>query len=626
MDQKEEISNEIKLVRTALFEVSTQNNDDRTIEISFSSEEPVQRTEGFEILDHSTESVDLTRLNAGAGLFIDHDTSIRSQVGQVANAWIDSAARKGRALVRFGRSALADDIWKNIESNVFPGVSFGYVVLKSKAESNNTYRVTKWLPFELSLVGTPADINVGFGRSLENDQKPITQPSEETRERESEELLNFQTKQGKKSMENLETEVRSAPQVDATKLINQERSRMASINQLASDFSHLAEVRSMADQAISAGTEVAEFQSQILSKMRSAPTQQVFFGQSAQVTDNVEADPKKGFRHFAEFTSSVVSMGLRHGISPEIQKRAAPSVFANTNTGADGGYAIPPGFANEIIDLGMDETSLLPLTRNTPVTGNNMTFPYSEKQPWLGGVQSYWRSEAADATQSKAEIGRLQLQLNPLTTLCAATDEMLSDQSAMASFLMTTMGRSINWRVNDSILNGLGSDQPVGILQSSGTVEIAKETNQAADTIVAKNILNMYARVFQNGGNLVWLIHPDAFPEIAALTLGDRPIWSDSFKDMPNGALLGKQIILTDACKTLGDAGDIVLANMDGYYTITKPAGAEWAESMHIWFDQSITAFRLSLRIDGSPLIHTAIPPANGTKTRGFFAKIANRA
>jgi len=144
----------------------------------------------------------------------------------------------------------------------------------------------------------------------------------------------------------------------------------------------------------------------------------------------------------------------------------------------------------------------------------------------------------------------------------------------------------------------------LGILQSNGTVEIAKETSQAADSIVSKNILNLYARIFQNG-NLVWLVNPDAFPEIAALTLGDRPMWSDNFKDMPNGALLGKQIILTDACQTLGDVGDIVLANMSGYYTISKSEGAQFAESMHLWFDQSITAFRLAFRIDGSPLIHT---------------------
>ncbi len=90
--------------------------------------------------------------------------------------------------------------------------------------------------------------------------------------------------------------------------------------------------------------------------------------------------------------------------------------------------------------------------------------------------------------------------------------------------------------------------------------------------------------------------------------------------------MLGRQVILTDACKALGDAGDIVLANMGGYYTITKTGGAEFAESMHLWFDQSMTAFRLLFRVAGSPLIQTPVTPANGSNTRGFFATIANRA
>ncbi len=531
MDQLEK---EAKLVRTALFDISTQNNDERTIEISFSSEEPVLRADGYEILDHSTTSVDLTRLNSGAGLFIDHDTSIRSQVGQIVNAWIDATTRKGRALIRFGRSALADDIWKNIESNVFPGVSVGYVSYKTKAESKNTYRVISWLPYELSLVGTPADINVGFGRSLESDQETVSNPSEEARERESEEQLILQTnKRNLKKMENQEVqEVRSAPQIDAATLINNERKRMASINDLANGFSHIQDIRSLADNAIASGTEVSDFQGQILSRMKSAQSASpVFHGQGVQVTDNVENDPKKGFRHFAEFTRSIWLKGTGFDVPAEIQKRAAPSVFANTGNGADGGFAIPAEFANQIIDLGTDETSLLPLTRNTPVTGNNMTFPFNAKQPWSAGVQAYWRAEAAAATQTKPVLERLQLQLNPLTSLCPATDEMLSDQPAMASFIQQNMGRAVNWTINDSILNGTGGDRLLGILQSGGTVEVAKEAAQTADTIVAKNILKMYSRVFQNGGNLVWLVHPDAFPEIAALTLGDRPIWSDNFKD-----------------------------------------------------------------------------------------------
>ena len=77
---------------------------------------------------------------------------------------------------------------------------------------------------------------------------------------------------------------------------------------------------------------------------------------------------------------------------------------------------------------------------------------------------------------------------------------------------------------------------------------------------------------------------------------------------------------------TVGDQGDIVLANMAGYRAITKAGGEEFSESMHLWFDQDVTAFKLIFRMDGQPALTSAVTPPNSAVTRSHFVALAARA
>jgi len=152
------------------------DKDRREVELSFSSEEPVERWWGNEILDHSESSVDLRRLKRGGALLIDHD--MRNQVGVIEEVSVDSADRKGRARVRFGRSAKAQEIFDDVVDGIRSNVSVGYQILdmvleREEKDGPSTYRVNRWEPFEISLVAVPADINVGVGRNGDEDGREI---------------------------------------------------------------------------------------------------------------------------------------------------------------------------------------------------------------------------------------------------------------------------------------------------------------------------------------------------------------------------------------------------------------------------------------------------------------------
>lgn len=139
----------------------------RTIEVAFSSEEPYDRGFGIEILDHGPGAVDLSRLNGGGAVLVDHNT--KDHVGVVEVARVDSD-RKGRAVLRFGRGARASEIFQDVVDGIRQLISVGYrwhtyEITEGKNGAADEYRVTEWIPYEISLVAVPADPTVGVGRS-----------------------------------------------------------------------------------------------------------------------------------------------------------------------------------------------------------------------------------------------------------------------------------------------------------------------------------------------------------------------------------------------------------------------------------------------------------------------------
>ena len=162
------------------YEVRSVDAESRTVELAFSSEAEVDRWFGVEILDHNPDSVRLDRMRAGAALLVNHNWD--DQVGVIESVSID-ADRRGRAVVRFGRSARAEEIFQDVKDGIRKLVSVGYrvnrAVLAEERENTDVWRIVDWEPFEISLVSVPADYDVGVGRSAENPHKePKTDPAE----------------------------------------------------------------------------------------------------------------------------------------------------------------------------------------------------------------------------------------------------------------------------------------------------------------------------------------------------------------------------------------------------------------------------------------------------------------
>jgi len=142
------------------------DEESRTVEVSFSSEEPVERYFGTEILDHEPDSVDLSRLNNKAAVLEDHQGA---QIGVVEGAKIENG--RGLAKLRFSKVGRGAEVWQDIVDGIRSNISFGYQLndlTRVKDTEDPTYRSYSWMPFEISVVGTPADTTIGVGRSKDD--------------------------------------------------------------------------------------------------------------------------------------------------------------------------------------------------------------------------------------------------------------------------------------------------------------------------------------------------------------------------------------------------------------------------------------------------------------------------
>ena len=357
------------------------------------------------------------------------------------------------------------------------------------------------------------------------------------------------------------------------------------------------------------------------------------------VSDNLEADPKHGFKSVGDFLKTV-----RQAQNPgsSIDERlligsgrnaVAPASFGNEGSAQDGGFLVPPQFAQEIFQLSLGEDSLLPMTDNVEITGNTMAFPKDETTPWgTNGIRAYWQGEAASAVGTKPVLGLSTLRLKKLMALVPVTDELLDDTNALSTYLPDKIATSIRWKTNESILFGSGTGLPVGCMTNATTVTVAKESGQTTQTLLAQNLAKMISRLPPGSfGKAVWIVNNDVLPALFTLTLGNYPIYLPTgmnpggIQVSPYGMLLGRPVFVSQHANTFSSAGDVLLADLSYYQTITKAGGMQTATSMHLYFDADLTAFRTTFRMDGQSKIAAPITPAKGSTTMSPFVQLGAR-
>lgn len=365
-------------------------------------------------------------------------------------------------------------------------------------------------------------------------------------------------------------------------------------------------------------------------------------GQRRTVPATVRDNARHNFVSFGEF-----AMGVRMQATGNVEHEAvkkllnAATTYGNEGSGADGGFLVPPEFSRQLWTKVEEEENLMNRCAQLTPNGNSMAIPKDETTPWgTGGVRVYWEAEAAAATASKAALELATMRLHKLMALCPASDELIEDAAGYESYLQAMVPGRMAATINTAIIRGTGAGQPLGILAAPSLISVAKQTSQPADTIWMKNIHKMWARMYSPyRRNAVWLINQDIEPSLFGMAFQATGASSDlpgtsavpaylppnGLNDSPYGSLMGRPVVPIQACSTVGDQGDIILVDLKQYWILRKAAGMKTDTSMHFYFDQGLTAFRFTFRINGQPMASSAITPQNSANTLSWAVTLDAR-
>jgi HK97 family phage major capsid protein len=355
---------------------------------------------------------------------------------------------------------------------------------------------------------------------------------------------------------------------------------------------------------------------------------------------DAEAEARQGWNHMGEFARAVILAAKEPHRADERLMQAAASGMQQA-VGSEGGFLVPPAFSTAIWDgLNEADDNLLALTDQYTVEGESLTFPANAETSRAagsryGGVRGYWLSEASQITSSKPTLRQVKLEPNELAVLVYVTDKLMRNSPiALNQYVTRAATDEINFLVGDAIINGTGAGQPLGILNSGCLVTVAKETNQAADTFVQANVAKMWARLHaKRRQSAVWLVNQDVDPQIDLMVTQVWNVAQDQYVggfqaalyDREKETLHGAPIIRTEFNATIGDVGDVILADMKGYVAGVR-GGIQSAMSIHLRFDYAESALRFMFEVDGQSWLNSALTPYKGSNTLSTFVALAARA
>jgi len=348
----------------------------------------------------------------------------------------------------------------------------------------------------------------------------------------------------------------------------------------------------------------------------------------------IQDEGDKPWKSFGEFLTAVVRADTGGAVDPRLKATGLSETVP-----ADGGFLVEQEFVDEILKRTYETGILASRCRRIPVgaNANGIKIPAvnetsrADGSRW-GGVQAYWAAEAGSKTASTPQFRQMSLELKKLVGLCYATDEMLQDATALESIIKQAFSEEFGFKIDDAIVRGDGAGKPLGILNSPCLVTVSKESGQDADTIVTENIIKMWSRMYgRSRQNAVWLINQDIEPQLYTMSLavgtGGIPVYmpANGLSGQPYGTLFARPVLPIEQCSTLGDKGDIILADFSQYLLIDKGA-MQSATSIHVKFVYDETAFRFVYRIDGQPTWNSALTPYKGSNTLSPFVTLAERA
>lgn len=351
--------------------------------------------------------------------------------------------------------------------------------------------------------------------------------------------------------------------------------------------------------------------------------------------ESVRRSLQSNHARWGEFARTLASADRWGQADPDRLGRfyaAGAVTFATERTGTDGGFLVPPDMRDTLLAPFADGQFNLPAMCSPLTTPTNSFFMPIDRRPFhdeTAGVRAFLVGECEAIPQSKPQFEAAQAKMGKLAVLVAVSDELLEDAPSLGAYLMTTAQGALIYAATKAIIQGhLGL--ALGVVESPALITVAADAGpQTADTITATNVAAALSRIAAESlPTTVALAHPDAHEWLLKLAMSGAPVpnlYTPADAAAPAGRIAGRPLIVTEACSRLGDVGDLIFMDPKQYLVVTKDPQSRATTSMHMWFDQSITAFKIVMRFAGQPTWAAPVQSRDSSNYRSPYTAIAAR-
>lgn len=348
-----------------------------------------------------------------------------------------------------------------------------------------------------------------------------------------------------------------------------------------------------------------------------------------------EPNPKgnDAWANLQEFVGAVIIHGTRGETDRRLEYDANPipnpiKGEQRMDTGSSGGFLVPVQFRSEILRVDPAATPLLSMVRDlgagTP-PDSGVTIPALDQDGaapdhQYGGVAVGWVGEGGAKPSTSAALREVSLTPHEVAAHLPITDKLLRNWPAAGGFFSGLMFEALNGEKENVIYQGNGTAKPLGILDSGNAAQHL-HPRATANVITYADIIAMLARRMKRGGSWVWLLSPEALPQILALVNANNNLifQMDNAVAGISGTLMGIPLVEYEFAPALGSKGDLGLVNVNPYYLL-KPGAGPFVSTGFTGTDFTDNKRRIKIftSLDGAPWLTSKFKLRNGYETSPF--------
>lgn len=354
-----------------------------------------------------------------------------------------------------------------------------------------------------------------------------------------------------------------------------------------------------------------------------------------------ESHPYGGFETVSQFLDAVAAAATRGVIDPRLKPLAAAGGDEHGGqSDPAGGFLIPSSSSPFVAAMGAGSDPsagrTLPVPMSTSTVSVNARVDKNHATSVSGGLTVSRIAETVAGSPSRGEYEQINLVAHEAFGLTFGTNRLVRGSfPAFTAVLSEAFRDEFGFMFFEERIRGTGVAAFQGILGSGALIAVAKETGQAADTIVGENIVKMRARCWgYESPSTVWVTTHAAMPAIqkAAIAVGIgesvlplwTPVWTPGTDGHPD-YLCGRPLYTSEAASSLGDEGDLILVNWSQYLDGTYQ-GMEMLGSIHVRYLERESAFAFNVLNDGAPWWRTSLSPRRSSTTLSPYITLAARA